>query len=238
MATAEQLIELAQKEIGVAEEPPGSNRVKYNTAYYRREVSGSSYPWCCVFMWWLFQQANCGELFYGGKRTASCGTLATWAKQKGRFVSDEFLPGDLVFLGFSGNKIQHIGLVERVKPDGSLVTIEGNTSGENQTNGGCVQRKTRMKKYVRGGFRPAYEEEIVTQEQFNSMMDVWLEDRANWAATDFSREAREWAEGTGLILGDTSGRKQYKSFCTREQVLVFLHRMRELLRKEFGTAQR
>lgn len=237
MATAEQLLDLARQEIGTAEEPAGSNRVKYNTAYYGREVSGDSYPWCCVFVWWLFYQTGCQELFYGGKKTASCGTLAAWAKKQGGFVSTGYLPGDLVFMCFSGQKIQHIGIVESVQADGSLVTIEGNTGSGSEANGGQVQRKTRPMQYVRGAFRPEYEEETVTQEQFNAMMNVWLEQRAEWEPTDFSAEAREWAEGTGLILGDSMGRKQYKSFCTREQMLVFLHRLRDLLRGEFGRTE-
>ena len=232
MATAEQLLDAARREIGTAESPAGSNRVKYNTAYYRREVSGGSYPWCCVFVWWLVWRTGCGELFYNGKKTASCGMLADWAKRQGRFVTDGFLPGDLVFLGFSGKKIQHMGIVEAVREDGTLVTIEGNTGSGNEANGGQVQRRVRAMQYVRGAFRPEYEEETVTQEQFNAMMNVWLEQRAEWPPTDFSAEAREWAEGTGLILGDSTGRKQYKSFCTREQLLVFLHRLREQLRRE------
>ena len=52
------LLELARGELGTRESPAGSNRVKYNTAYYGREVSGAAYPWCCVFIWWLFREAG------------------------------------------------------------------------------------------------------------------------------------------------------------------------------------
>ena len=44
MAAADDLLALARGELGVAEAPKGSNRVKYNTAYYGREVSGDNYP--------------------------------------------------------------------------------------------------------------------------------------------------------------------------------------------------
>ena len=37
----EEILALAKRQLGVREEPMGSNRVKYNTAYYGREVSGS-----------------------------------------------------------------------------------------------------------------------------------------------------------------------------------------------------
>ena len=63
---AEKVLALARAQIGVTEQPAGSNRVKYNTAYYGREVSGAGYPWCCTFVWWLFRQAGAEKLFYGG----------------------------------------------------------------------------------------------------------------------------------------------------------------------------
>ena len=57
----------------------------------------------------------------------------------------------------------------------------------------------------------------MTQEQFNTLMEG-----------DWSAEAREWAEKNGLIVGDGNGNKQYRSFVTREQLAVFLKRLREL----------
>ena len=38
--TAEKILEIARAQIGVKEDPPHSNHVKFNTAYYDREVSG------------------------------------------------------------------------------------------------------------------------------------------------------------------------------------------------------
>jgi hypothetical protein len=81
MATANDIIKLLEKEVGIKEKPANSNKVKYNTAYYGREVSGSEYPWCCVFVWWIFKQAGASELFYGGKKTASCKTLYNYHKK-------------------------------------------------------------------------------------------------------------------------------------------------------------
>ncbi|MPM60691.1 hypothetical protein SDC9_107543 [bioreactor metagenome] len=224
MTGAEKLLSVAQKELGTKESPAGSNRVKYNAAYYVREVSGDSYPWCCVFLWWCFQEAGLGRLFCGGEKTASCGTLANWAKRNGRFVAKDYQPGDLVFLRFSGDAIQHIGAVEQVNADGSLITIEGNTGAGSDANGGEVQRRTRALRFAAGAFRPEYEEDKVTQENFNAMMDVWLQKRAELPPGDFSAQARTWAEGNGIIQGNTDGTFQYKSWCTREQMLVFLHR--------------
>lgn len=52
--TAAQLVKIAESQVGVKETPSGSNKVKYNTWYYGRVVSGSAYPWCCVFVEWCF----------------------------------------------------------------------------------------------------------------------------------------------------------------------------------------
>ena len=39
MATAEKILEIARSQIGAKESPAKSDNVKYNTAYYGREVS-------------------------------------------------------------------------------------------------------------------------------------------------------------------------------------------------------
>ncbi|MET0016442.1 CHAP domain-containing protein [Oscillibacter sp.] len=231
MTGEEKLLSVARIELGTKELPAGSNRVKYNAAYYGREVSGDSYPWCCVFLWWCFQEAGLGRLFYDGERTASCGALANWAKQIGRFATKDYQIGDLVFLRFSGTAIQHIGVVEQINADGSLITIEGNTGAGSNANGGEVQRRTRALRYAVGAFRPEYEEDSVTQEDFNAMMEVWFQKRAELPPGDFSAQARLWAEGSGIIQGNTNGSFQYKSWCTREQMLVFLHRFLETIKK-------
>ncbi|MEG2176539.1 MAG: CHAP domain-containing protein, partial [Oscillibacter sp.] len=196
--------------------------------YYGREVSGPAYPWCCVFLWWLFQEAGLAALFYGGGKTASCGALCRYAKAHGQYVERAYQPGDLAFFCFSGDTIQHIGLVERAAADGTLVTIEGNTGPGNDANGGQVQRRRRSPQCVRGAYRPDYEEETMTQTQFNAMMDAWLQERAAEEPGNFSAQARAWAEGEGLILGDEAGRKQYRSFCTREQLMTFLYRFKAM----------
>lgn len=67
--------------------------------------------------------------------------------------------------------------------------------------------------------------DTVTQEQFDSMMDVYLKNLAEKEPAAWSREAREWAENSGIILGDSAGNKQYKAFCSREQMVVFLKRL-------------
>lgn len=227
-----EVLALARQELGVCEQPAGSNCVKYNTAYYGREVSGEAYPWCCVFLWWLFWKAGLSALFYGGKKTASCGALARYAKAQGRYVEAGYQPGDLVLFCFDGGVIQHIGLLERVEADGTLVTIEGNTGAASDANGGQVQRRHRRPVLAAGAFRPDYQEEWMTKELFERQMDVWLRERVEEPPGAFSAEARAWAEETGLILGDAEGRGQYRAFCTREQLVTVLYRFAKWLERQ------
>lgn len=69
----------------------------------------------------------------------------------------------------------------------------------------------------------------VTQEQFDQMMDNWLKRREQEEPADWSEAERKWAEKNGIIYGDGSGSKMYLSFCTREQMIVFLCRLAEKL---------
>ena len=52
--TAEMVVKTALSQVGVKESPSGSNRVKYNTWFYGKEVRGASYPWCMTSVQWVF----------------------------------------------------------------------------------------------------------------------------------------------------------------------------------------
>ena len=71
----------------------------------------------------------------------------------------------------------------------------------------------------------AQEEEEMTQEQFNKMMDIYLADRGDLAGADWSKEDRTWAETNKIVQGDPDGNKRWKSFVTREELAAMLHRM-------------
>ena len=211
---AERILALARRELGVTEQPAGSNRVKYNTAYYGREVSGAGYPWCCTFLWWLFRQAGAANLFYGGYRTAYCPTLMAYHAQQ--TVKGDYRPGDVIFFNFSGkSSAAHVGICE--KWDGTnITTIDGNTGAGNEANGGAVMRRTRNKKYIVGAYRPNYEEdEKVTQLQFDNLM-------ADWLARQSERPESPWGKmPEAKRMGITDGTRP-QSFATREEVATMI----------------
>lgn len=157
MASVDEILKKARAEIGTKENPAGSNKVKYNTWFYGREVQGAAYPWCCAFICWLFKDEP--KLI---TKTASCSTLATWFKKNNQWFSKP-QPGDLVFYNFHtpGKIADHIGIVESVNTNGTITAIEGNTSVTSDDNGGSVMRRQRKAKIVGYG-RPKYTSDKIT----------------------------------------------------------------------------
>lgn len=148
----DQIISLAEAQIGVAETPPGSNRVIYNTDYYGSEVSGAGYPWCCAFIWWLFKNLGASDLFCGGQKTAYCPFVMNYAKQHNQWVTSDYQPGDLVLFDWDKDGIaDHIGLVTRVSGS-SVHTVEGNVDE-------AVRAMQRTTLTIMGAYRPAYKDE-------------------------------------------------------------------------------
>lgn len=159
MATAAELIAIAESYIGITESPANSNNVEFNTRYYGKAVSGSSYPWCCTFIWCLFQDADAADLFYGGAKSAYVPSVYSYAKTHGLFVTEDYQPGDLPLYDWGGDGTpDHIGIIKTVS--GTTITaIEGNTSYGNDSNGGEVMLRTRSTSTMLGAYRPAYDEE-------------------------------------------------------------------------------
>lgn len=166
--TAAIIIKKALSYAGTKESPANSNNVIFNTHYYGRPVSGSSYPWCAVFLWDIFRLCGASDLFCGGKKTAYTPSIYEYYKSKGMTHSTPKV-GDLVFFKFPGsNRINHIGLVIEVKGKNNIKTIEGNTSTGNNCNGGCVMVRTRTSSIV-GYARPAYSDTKKTTKKTTSM---------------------------------------------------------------------
>lgn len=114
------VMQTAQNQIGITENPPGSNNVVFNTDFYGQEVSGDAYSWCCVFVWWLFNKSGNGAAFYDGEKVARCGLVYNWAQNKGLFInSSEAKYGDIVLFGDN----EHIEVVVSNNGDGTFTTI-------------------------------------------------------------------------------------------------------------------
>ncbi len=119
------IVAAAASQVGVTEQPPGSND-SAEIAAYRGAVSGAGIgPWCAQFVSWAAKQAGepVGEQ---GQGFQSVSALYDWAQRTGRAVAagPGVVPaaGDLIVWGS-----EHIGIVDSVDADGSIHTIEGNS---------------------------------------------------------------------------------------------------------------
>lgn len=76
-------------------------------------------------------------------------------------------------------------------------------------------------------FRKGLEEAEMTYAQFEAFMEQYLNELAHKEPAAWSEESRGWAEQNGVIQGDSSGNKRYRSFVTREELAAVLHRTRQ-----------
>lgn len=119
------VVALAQAELGVTEQPPGSNDGPRIAEYRRSTPGGGIGPWCSYFTSWLAQQAG-APVGNAGQGFGAVADVWAWAQSAGRAIpagSAPPQPGDLII--WNG---RHMGVVEAVLPDGRIQTIEGNSS--------------------------------------------------------------------------------------------------------------
>jgi hypothetical protein len=76
------------------------------------------------------------------------------------------------------------------------------------------------------------EEDEMTQEQFDQMMENYMSRLKAANPSDWSEEERKWAEENHIIIGDGNGNMQYKAYCTREQMVTFLYRLFKKIKGE------
>ena len=219
MATASDILRIARAEIGTKESPANSNKVKYNTWYYGREVSGSAYPWCMVFVQWVFAKAGVAVPV----KTASCGALLTAAKSKEQAVYSGYKPGDVVIYDFDGNgSTDHCGIVEKVSGS-TIVAIEGNTGSGSDADGGQVQRRTRKTSTIVGAWRPAYkEDEAVEYAEWKKFMEQYRKELAGKSVDGSLKAELDEAVKAGITDG-----KRPCDFATRAEVSAMVTRAKK-----------
>lgn len=138
-ATGEQILAVAARELGYQE---GKNKdSKYGAWYGMNHVD-----WCMIFVQWVYHQAG-ADLPY---KTASCGALLRWYQaNQPECVVKEPVPGCVIIYDWPGTaySTDHTGLFVS-KTGTSITSIDGNTSGANDSSGGYVQQRTRPLSYA------------------------------------------------------------------------------------------
>jgi hypothetical protein len=120
------ILNAVRGEVGVREQPPGSNDSP-RIAQYRQATAGSGVgPWCAYFVSWAARQAGV-PLGDAGQGFGRVDDVYAWAQRTGKAIpagTGKPQPGDLIVWD------EHIGVVESVDPNGAIHTIEGNSSDQ------------------------------------------------------------------------------------------------------------
>ena len=145
-ADIEKVIAVARAEIGTAESPAYSNKVKYSDWW------GYAGPWCGMYVSWCFDRAGHPlPKMQDTKRSgfAYCPSAVNWARRDGSWT-DKPKRGDIVLYDFIGRP-SHTGIVQGVLGDGRIHTLEGNTDTTGSRTGGRVlemKRRSRIVGYI------------------------------------------------------------------------------------------
>jgi peptidoglycan hydrolase-like protein with peptidoglycan-binding domain len=127
-------VKLAKSKIGTVETP-------VNIQEFGQWYGMNGVPWCAIFVTWCF--ANSGSKSFARRsRWAYVPYVLNeaHAARNGLTVARTPEAGDLVLFDWDSDGVcDHIGIVEKPSP---LVTIEGNTSSTNNSNGGEVMRRS------------------------------------------------------------------------------------------------
>ncbi len=150
-------IKIAQSQIGVMEDPPGSNRGAKVEEYQASVGIDAGTFWCAAFLYWCFQKAS--EKLQRRNpvlRTGHC--MTHWNGTLGKKIAGAdavnkpslIKPGH-IFIIHTGGTHGHTGLVEKVE-GGFIHTIEGNTNPSGSSNGIGVFNNTRKIVKINRGF--------------------------------------------------------------------------------------
>lgn len=158
MATVNEILTLAYKQVGYVEKPV--NDTKYGRKFGMRQAQ-----WCGYFIDWLFvlcdmEEPTCAYTPNGAKGFKKINRLYETGKPKS---------GDILFFDFPNDdleRISHTGIVVQYLGRNKVLTIEGNTSAglfatksvrNDERNGGMVDCKIRNMSDIVCWGRPDYD---------------------------------------------------------------------------------
>jgi hypothetical protein len=152
MTTAEDVLRIARQHLNETESPPGSNRQQFGVWYGLNGV-----PWCAIFVSFCFFTAGLPLPIRTSKGFSYCPDGVAWFQSRGRWSTTPQV-GSPVFYHFDGEHpgANHVGIVEALNADGSITTIEGNTSAQSDANGGQVERRVRRGGIILGYGLPSF----------------------------------------------------------------------------------
>jgi hypothetical protein len=149
MGSVAGMLSQARKLLGTTEHPPGSNH-NLVTQWY-----GFNGPWCDMAVSYEAAHSDNLAAVCGKNANTVAHARAFQAKKRWHFGLGGARPGDIVFFDWSGTRsignIDHVGVIEAVHSNGTITTLEGNTSDR-------FLRRVRNASCVVGYGRPAYDD--------------------------------------------------------------------------------
>lgn len=153
MTNREKIVACAIQQIGIKEEPAGSNKVKYNDWFYPEGhpyyKDSKPYAWCGTAVSFIYNYADWGLPKIDSDLGVSyVPTMYHRAKQN-NWITTTPKPADIVIFDFNlDGKWDHIGIFEKWIEEGkTFYCLEGNTTPDgktgSQSNGGEFCRKKR-----------------------------------------------------------------------------------------------
>lgn len=141
----QRILQLARSQVGTLEVGNNGGGARKYQSYFGRGQEA----WCADFVSWVVSNSG-KKLNY-----AYCPYLERYMRNAGQWKGKSNpQPGDIVLFDWDHNGVaDHVGLVESVNKDGSLNTIEGNTTNPSTGREGVWRRK-RYLSQVRGFANP------------------------------------------------------------------------------------
>ena len=192
--------------------------------------------WCAATVTAAGMKAGLHDIILG---ECSCSRMIALYQKEGLWVEDDaYRPdiGDIIMYdwddtgkGENTGAPEHVGIVGAL--NGNTMTIYEGNKGE------AVSTRTLQAngRYIRGYCTPDYkskaDEEDEEDMDISKLTDEQIEQLAarldsvlgKKEPSDWSKDARAWAEGQGIISGDQAGNKKYKKPATREELVQILY---------------
>lgn len=155
-ATLARVMEIHRTQLGYAEpgwnDAPGTQVTKYGRWYaaWAHQGAYADTYWCAMYQSWVLAQAGFGIAEAG--RFGNCNPWIAWLKAH-HIWGPMPRPGALVFFDWNADGwAEHVGMVEQVRADGRIQTLEGNASIPGRHDG--VRRMVRKGAILGYGYLP------------------------------------------------------------------------------------
>jgi peptidoglycan hydrolase-like protein with peptidoglycan-binding domain len=195
LGVRDRILARARSQLGIHEKPFGSNRTPYSQWY------GLIGPWCAMFVSWCFFHEGLPLPASISKGFAYTPVGAAWFKRQDRWTRRPEV-GAVIFFDFPGDgvdRISHVGIVERVNPDGSPTCLEGNTNAPGGRTGGQVMRHRRSVGIVGYGL-PNYGVKVARPDEDPPDPSSGSELQEGRVGPEVARWQRQLNEATGARL--------------------------------------